>query len=181
MLDCAANGISIISPHTALDSVNNGVNDWLASGLGSGILSAIKPINSSEEISLGLGRILTLDVPVSLDSMIIKIKQFLGLKYVRVAKSNSNTIQTIALCAGSGGSVLSKTEADLYLTGEMSHHDVLEAVSRNTNVILCEHSNTERGYLSSKLLPFLQQHLKSEGISANVICSVQDRDPLEIQ
>ena len=38
MISCAAlisprNGIAVYSPHTAMDSVNGGVNDWLLSGL----------------------------------------------------------------------------------------------------------------------------------------------------
>ena len=37
--------------------------------------------------------------------------------------------------------------ADLWLTGEMSHHEALAAVRQGTAVILAEHSNTERGYL----------------------------------
>ena len=56
-------------------------------------------------------------------------------------------VSSIAVCAGSGSSVLKGVEADVYITGEMSHHEVLDAVSCRRTVILCEHSNTERGYL----------------------------------
>jgi putative NIF3 family GTP cyclohydrolase 1 type 2 len=33
LLTCAANGISVYSPHTALDSTFNGINEWLAEGI----------------------------------------------------------------------------------------------------------------------------------------------------
>jgi len=33
----------------------------------------------------------------------------------------SSSIRTIAICAGSGGSMLGGKNADVYLTGEMSH------------------------------------------------------------
>ena len=33
-------------------------------------------------------------------------------------------VRTVAVCAGSGGSVLAGQQADLLLTGEMSHHEV---------------------------------------------------------
>jgi putative NIF3 family GTP cyclohydrolase 1 type 2 len=39
--------------------------------------------------------------------------------------SKSDLVRTIALCAGSGGSVLKGAEADIYLTGEMSHVSIL--------------------------------------------------------
>ena len=38
--------------------------------------------------------------------------------------------------------VVSKTKADVYLTGEMGHHDVLSATENGTCVVLCEHTNT---------------------------------------
>mmetsp|Transcript_66648 Transcript_66648/g.118470 ORF Transcript_66648/g.118470 Transcript_66648/m.118470 type:complete len:114 (-) Transcript_66648:5-346(-) len=57
------------------------------------------------------------------------------------------TVSNVAVCAGSGGSVLSGVSADLYLTGEMSHHEIIAANHAGTNVILTDHSNTERGYL----------------------------------
>ena len=66
--------------------------------------------------------------------------------------------------------------ADVYLTGEMSHHDVLDAVSNKTNVILVEHSNSERGFLK-KLQPILTELFDSQ-ICVSV--SEKDRDPLVV-
>jgi putative NIF3 family GTP cyclohydrolase 1 type 2 len=40
-------------------------------------------------------------------------------------------IKSVAVCAGSGASLLLGVQADLYLTGEMSHHEVLSAVTDN--------------------------------------------------
>ena len=85
-------------------------------------------------------------------------------------------IQTIASCAGSGSSVLRGVKADVYLTGEMSHHEVLDAVSNKTHVILCEHSNTERGFLKT-LVPTLTEMLNSK---VKVTVSEIDRDPLVV-
>lgn len=62
------------------------------------------------------------------------------------------------------------------LAGEMSHHDVLNAVSQGVNVILCEHSNTERGFLSD-LRDMLHVHLEGK---INIILSETDRDPLHV-
>jgi len=85
-------------------------------------------------------------------------------------------VRRVAVCAGSGTSVLSGIEADLFVTGEMSHHDLLNAVHCGTSVILCEHSNTERGFLA-----VLQRQLHSlfDGC-IEVVLSSCDRDPVEI-
>ena len=136
VMKCIQNGIGIYSPHTSIDNCQNGINDWLASGLGSGKTTVINPNKNME--SCGSGRIHELDSPVFLDVLVQRVKQHLGLKHLRIARSSSILVSRIAICAGSGSSVLNNIRADLYLTGEMGHHDVLHAVANNTNVILCE-------------------------------------------
>ena len=67
-------------------------------------------------------------------------------------------------------------KADLWITGEMSHHEVLDAVHSGTSVILCEHSNTERGFLhvfAAKLSNLLENNV-------SVQVSIVDSDPLKI-
>ncbi|XP_041896813.1 NIF3-like protein 1 isoform X1 [Corvus hawaiiensis] len=96
--------------------------------------------------------------------------------YTGKLSSAESPVKKAALCAGSGSSVLKGTEADLYLTGEMSHHDVLDAVANGISVILCEHSNTERGFLS-ELRDALVIHLQNK---INIIVSEKDRDPLQV-
>lgn len=57
----------------------------------------------------------------------------------------------------------------------MGHHDVLEAVHNNVNVILCNHSNSERGYLTefkNTLAKLLDDN------SIEIIVSKTDADPL---
>jgi len=68
-------------------------------------------------------------------------------------------------------------KADLYLTGEMQHHDILDAVHKGTHVILCDHSNTERGFLK-----VFAEKLATElcGGGVDVMLSETDRDPLQI-
>jgi len=88
----------------------------------------------------------------------------------------------VAICAGSGGSMLLGADADVYLTGEMSHHEVLAAVASGHNVILCGHTNTERGYLpilADKLLKELQNEAV-DSKSMEVHVSEKDKHPLSI-
>jgi len=58
----------------------------------------------------------------------------------------------------------------------MSHHEILAAISNGISVILCEHSNTERGFLKSfqeKMKNLLENKI-------NLEISSQDMDPLII-
>jgi len=70
-----------------------------------------------------------------------------------------SVITSVAVCAGSGGSVLQGQTVDLLVTGEMSHHQVLDAVHQGVNVILTRHSNSERGFLKHFLEVYLNKHL----------------------
>ncbi len=42
-LAAARHGIAVYSPHTALDAAPGGINDWLAEGIGSGDVRALRP------------------------------------------------------------------------------------------------------------------------------------------
>ncbi|KAF8704363.1 NIF3 (NGG1p interacting factor 3), partial [Rhizoctonia solani] len=183
LLRCAAEGISIFSPHTALDSVRGGVNDTLAESLG--ILAQSSLIGEEKEGGAGAGRLITLSEPVSLETLCKRVKAYCGLNHLQlgVPPEAEPQISTIAICAGSGGSLLKGVKADAYLTGEMSHHEVLAAVAQGTSVILCGHSNTERPYLPT-LQKKLQQALDDDeelaGESYDVVISKADADPLKI-
>ena len=63
-----------------------------------------------------------------------------------------------------------------YLTGEMSHHDVLDVISRNIACILCEHSNTERGFLKV-FKAILETKLDT---NIRILVSQTDKDPINI-
>jgi len=177
VLAAIAAGLFVYSPHTALDAAEGGLNDWLAKAIGPGTASPIEPSPGSERT--GQGRLLTLDAPVPLEQAITSVKAHLGLQYVRVARpheSDNPAWHTVAVCAGAGGSVLQNARADLFLTGEMRHHDVLSKQSQGSAVVLCDHTNTERGYL-----PILAERLEATLAGrATVMVSRTDSDPLSV-
>ncbi|KIJ11340.1 hypothetical protein PAXINDRAFT_177349 [Paxillus involutus ATCC 200175] len=156
LLKLAAAGVSVYSPHTALDSVHGGINDWLAQCAGVPENSTLS--DHSFDVRRGrVGRLLSLQDPVSIEELVGRIKKHLHVEYVDVGRPVlPRRVSTIAICAGSGGSVLGGFDADVYFTGEMAHHEVQAAVAAGRYVILCGHTNTERGYL-----PLLASKLSS--------------------
>ncbi len=66
---------------------------------------------------------------------------------------------------------------DIQLTGELSHHAVLDAIHRGTTVILCDHTNTERGFL--KVIKQHFEHIWNTN-QVKLLISERDRDPLEV-
>lgn len=94
-----------------------------------------------------------------------------------------NYLNLHPLCLG--GSVFAGVTADLFVTGEMGHHQVLEICDRqNAQVLLTEHSNCERGYLRDVFVPLLKEKLNGNSdssLSFDVVFSDVDiQDPLSI-
>ncbi|CUM66512.1 uncharacterized protein PRCAT00004178001 [Priceomyces carsonii] len=174
------NNISVYSPHTAIDSARGGVNDFLVDGLAKGFeIDSREPIEEhDEEKGCGMGRIIELSEPVALKRLVENVKDSLGLKYVQVGvakdQDGSQKIKKIAICAGSGGSVFGGITADLFYTGEISHHQALFLTESGSSIIACNHSNTERAFLSV-LKKQLQDELPED---SEILISSLDKDPL---
>lgn len=72
------------SPHTALDSVWGGINDWLAQGViakENGQITALlqEKLSSAGESEGGEGRLVTLNEPVEMGALESRIKSHLNL------------------------------------------------------------------------------------------------------
>jgi len=163
---------AVYSPHTALDGAVGGIADWLATGVASD-----REIRSKRPCGEGgFGRVVELARSVSLATLLPRIRRHLGVSSLRLALPSSGRrlrVRTVAVAAGAGSSVLENERADVWLTGEMPHHDALAAVAAGTAVVLGEHSNTERGYLT-----LLRKRLRAPfGSALNVRIARTDRDP----
>ncbi|KAI8849078.1 GTP cyclohydrolase 1 type 2/Nif3 [Chytridium lagenaria] len=194
---CIGMGVSVVSPHTALDNCVGGVNDWLAmafKGLNvercvagtvykTPVAVAATSAAKAGGFNEGLAEWSCVDVgggEPTIAMAVEGIKKHLGLERLRVAfppgMTMESKIRNVGICAGSGSSVLKDVKADLLFTGEMSHHDVLATMYRRSTVVLCEHSNTERGYLKV-LAGRLEKELeKLGGEAAKMKCAVSEAD-----
>jgi dinuclear metal center YbgI/SA1388 family protein len=180
LLSCVARGIAIYSPHTALDAVPGGVNDWLLDAFGAGERGPGVPHPADPRC--GQGRFVRLAAPMPLSEALARIKRHLGLSQLRVAAApghagDASPIRSVAVCAGAGGSLFEKLPPfDLFLTGEMRHHDVRARAEGGSSVVLCEHTHTERGFL-----PILAERLSAAtGSKTSFHVSRCDREPLSL-
>jgi putative NIF3 family GTP cyclohydrolase 1 type 2 len=131
--------------------------------------SAIKPSNLPDIPNAGMGRIVRFNEPQSLSAIIDRIARGVGNPKgfpIAVPQGRSIgdiTIRSVAVCAGSGGSLFSGLDdIDLLFTGELSHHETLAAIERGQCVITLFHSNTERGFLHSVLRTQLLDKVREE-------------------
>jgi dinuclear metal center YbgI/SA1388 family protein len=181
VMRCVAAGITVFSPHTALDAAPDGVNSWLTGAFGAGWRGPCVPSPADERY--GQGRFVRLEKAISLSTAVAAVKQQLGVAQLRVAAADAHAsdaplISNIAVCAGAGGSLFEKLAGyDLYVTGEMRHHDVRARAVGGSSVILSEHTHTERGYL-----PALASLLGVETDQrVTFLVSKWDREPLTLR
>lgn len=168
-------GITIYSPHTALDAARDGMTEWLGQALGPGRMWPLVPQPDDPEV--GAGRLVALESPLPLSSAVDAIKRHLRLQHVRLASPTPDlVVRRLAVCPGAGGSVLEKIDdVDLLLTGEMRHHDILARRARGTAVIVTDHTNSERAYL-----PEWAERMRASCPGLSIQVSSLDADPLQV-
>ncbi len=131
---------AVFSAHTNGDAARGGVNDVLALALGVRGTAPIVP--SIADDTLGLGRVGDLPAPVTLREFAENVAGALPetAQGVRVAGDPMKLISRVAVLGGSGGSMLNEavaTGADVYVTSDLKHHDLLDFLEaqRNAHVI----------------------------------------------
>jgi dinuclear metal center YbgI/SA1388 family protein len=177
ILRCIEQSINIFVPHTALDTAPDGMNDYLCTVFGQHEISRIG-IKDSSIPGFSVGRISKLEKPISLRAAIQLIKSKLGIERVRYASSynlDESRIDSVGVCVGSGGSILTGCDADLLLTGEMTHHDILSVKASGKSVILLDHSSSERPFL-----PELARKLSELDEVETVSVSTADTEPIQV-
>ena len=96
---------------------------------------------------LGLGRAGSLPKPVQARHLVTRIKALLAVEHVRVAGDLRRRVERVAVVGGAGGDYVShaiRRGCQLYLTGDVSHHEALEAVAAGLVVVDAGHAATEQ-------------------------------------
>ncbi|KAF4715582.1 NGG1 interacting factor [Perkinsus olseni] len=173
LLALARAGKSLYCPHTQLDTTSGGINDFLCDAFGD-IIAKKEGIEKHDKVEgAEVGRLITLTESQSVQEVVDRIKKHLGLNIVRVAGPIDKQCKSVAICCGSGGSLICPTEADVLWTGEMSHHEVLASAEEGKVVVLCEHATTERPYLEQRLKPWIEKEMAGDD-DVEVLISEQD-------
>lgn len=128
--------------------------------------------------AIGLGRI----GPVAETprrALVDRVKRALGLEHVLAAGPLDGTASRVAVAAGAGGELLEdaiRAGADVFITGEVRHHDALSAVRRGVTVIAALHSNSERAAVRA----YATRMAARLGPDVAVTTSTRDVDPFVV-
>lgn len=124
---------------------------------------------------VGLGRMGELEKPATMHEILSRIKTATGATVAGFVGDEERLVRTAAVCAGTCGKLLFSVMAakcDLYVTGEMKHHEALAAQESGLSCICLSHTVSER-FILRKMAKTLASKLG--GLEINV--SEADRDP----
>ncbi len=151
ILKILENNISVIAMHTNFDIAKGGMADIAMEKL---YLSNTKPLEVTDIIdgeAVGIGKIGDLKEPLSIDELIDLVKKSFGLKSVVVfgRENVRGSISKIAISPGSGKGMYKYAlgEADVLITGDITHHDGLDAINDGICIIDATHYGLEHVFI----------------------------------
>lgn len=127
----------------------------------------------------GIGRVGTLAAPICLEDLARRVKEKLRLGSVRYAGNPSLIVERVAVCSGSGSSLLNSFLASgtqAYISGDLKYHDARIAESAGVGLIDIGHFGSEHPVLST-LTDRLEAALAERGMAAAVSPCLLETDP----
>lgn len=136
------NNVAIYSAHTSLDSCAGGINDYLAELLG---LKEVEVLVPTATDGVGLGRIGRLPKAITPGELAELVKSQYGAEAVRYCDGGA-MIERVALCSGSGGSLLEnalRANVDGYICSDLKYHSFTDMVAEGLTLVDVGHFESE--------------------------------------
>jgi len=174
--------VAIFSAHTNLDATRGGVSDMLANTLGIKGLSPLKAAKDADDDLVGIGRIGSFTNRLSLSDVVDKLKKQLHLDKVRVIGDMDKVIERVALCGGSGGSLIddaSQMKADLFISGDINYHRAKDALDLGLAIIDIGHFSSEKCLIEG-LAKTLKEKIKPEQGEIPILAFGKEKEPFTI-
>jgi len=127
----------------------------------------------------GIGRVGELEEETDLKTFALKIKERLGLQYVKIAGRPDLPVKKAAVCSGSGSGLMREffsCGAQVYISGDLHYHDARDAAAADLGLIDIGHFASEH-LIVPILAKRLQQALSEAEMDVTVeICGLE-KDP----
>ncbi len=167
--------ISYFAMHTNFDAASGCMADLAAKRLN--ILSGepLEVTGEQEGIAVGIGKVGTLREPMPLWELAKQVKQAFDLPFALVYGSEvvKTPVERVAVSPGAGGSMISHALAkkvEVLITGDIGHHDAIDAAAQGMAIIDAGHYGLEHIFI-----PFMADYVTriSDG-RVEVICAEPD-------
>jgi dinuclear metal center YbgI/SA1388 family protein len=133
----------------------------------------------NEGRAFGLGRIGRLPQSVTLEQFVLSLKERFSLSGIRFVGDGSREISLVALCGGSGASLIRAAReqgADLLVTGDIKYHDAQEACLLGISIVDIGHFASELPMVEG-LKAVLERDARNKGFDVEFVSCRSERDP----
>ncbi|RGZ00633.1 Nif3-like dinuclear metal center hexameric protein [Clostridium sp. AM58-1XD] len=170
ILKLIRNDISYYAMHTNFDSAPGCMADLAAGLLGMKETQPLEEMGlmrtADGEVPYGIGKFGLLPEKMTVREAAEYVKEKFGLNFVTVygLDEGKGKAEKIAVCPGSGGSEIEVSlakGAEILVTGDISHHQGIDAAARNMAVIDAGHYGLEYIFIGF-MAGYLKEHLKDE-------------------
>lgn len=127
----------------------------------------------------GMGRVGEIPGETTAGDLAEECRRLLGSPLVRLAGDPRRRVKRLAVCGGRGGHLLSAAReagAEALVTGDVDHHQALEARALGLALIDAGHYHTERPVVE-RLARFLQEEARRREMKVEVYESAVDTGP----
>ena len=142
-------GIVLYAAHTNLDSTIDGMSWRVGQMLGLGNMTVLQSTNSE---GAGFGVVGELANEESSEEFMQRVMKIFDVKAMRHSDIVCPSIRKVAICTGSGGSLIDqarKSGADIYLTSDLKYNDFMR---HENSIILADIGHFESEYCAIQIL-----------------------------
>ncbi len=188
IIELIKSGISVYSCHTPFDKAKGGNNDMLARAIGLVSLKNLAGENVEEPEKMmernsmfDIGRIGKFRNAVSVSEAAEMLCENLDIDRhkIRWTGNPERTVKTVGICTGAGiefAEAAASKGCELFITGDMKHHEAQKAETMGIAVIDAGHYGTEKSF-GENMRSLLQKHL---GGKAEIFAALRSTDPFEV-
>ena len=138
----------------------------------------VYPLASRDQVN-GLGRVGCLATPMLLDDLSETLKTTFNLAMVKIVGQGDMPVETVAVCTGSGSSLLKAaiaSGADVYVSGDLGYHTARDAQQAGIALIDIGHFGSEH-IIVDGLAASVREATTAAGLPVVVEASGMETDP----
>lgn len=150
------NDIAYYAMHTNFDSM--GMADLAADKIGLKETTVLQETSGLEGTGNGIGKVGVLPQKMTLQACAKTVKKAFGLELVKVFGDLACEVERAAICPGSGKLVIEdsyRNGAQVLITGDIDHHEGIDAVACNMCIIDAGHYGLEQIFI-----PYMKEYLE---------------------
>lgn len=182
ILKLIEHGIAVYSPHTAFDSTDGGINEFLAERLKLVQIQPLKPVVTGNGAGVmpgvGAGRCGEVSGEKTFGELLSDVRRVTGAGWLEYSGDSREVVRKIGIGCGAAEGFLEDARrlgCDVFLTGESRFHTVLQARANGVKLILMGHYWSER-----PAVEMLAERLAAQFPAVDVWASGAEHSPLQL-